>query len=280
VNKYDNGEKISCTFPDNKTYYPAGGSIAAVVKGWGEAADEFKRREEAARERKARGEVWVPKDCKTINEAYERIEQSNGALTTIVLGQREHSVDGGRLDIKCPVNIVGSPDVLDKSTIIVQGGIDIRSNIYGTVHVEHLTIRGSKKWGVDGYSSFTLNDLIIEQCGGCGVYAGGSSTIGRCCNVVISKCQEAGVCAGRGASIILEGRETSIYENCSGGNDYYYGLVVSGTSSKIQIVSPLTKESISKRNGGGGDWGAGWDANINQIEIIEEEKKKKIVKNI
>ena len=78
-----------------------------------------------------------------------------------------------------------------------------------------------------------------------------------------------------GASIILEGRETSIYENCSGGDSRHYGLGVYGTSSKIQIVSPLTKESISKRNGGRGDWGAIGGANINQIEIIEESKNKK-----
>ena len=151
-------------------------------------------------------------------------------------------------------------------------GID--EDINGTVHVEHLTIRGSKYSGVFGESSFTLNDLIIEQCGYCGVFADGSSTIGRCCNVVSRKCQQSGVWASSGASIILEGRETSIYENCSGGESYYYGLHVIHSSSKIQIVSPLTKESISKRNWGGRNWEAGGDANINQIEIIEESKKK------
>ena len=66
------------------------------------------------------------------------------------------------------------------------------------------------------------------------------------------------------------GRETSIYENCSGGVSYDYGLAVWGSSSKIQIVSPLTKESISKRNKGGGNWGATHGATMNQIEIIEE----------
>ena len=70
-------------------------------------------------------------------------------------------------------------------------------------------------------------------------------------------------------SIILEGRETSIYENCSEGGSKHYGLTVWHSSSKIQIVSPLTKESISKGNKGGGNWGAYEGANLNQIEIIE-----------
>ena len=156
------------------------------------------------------------------------------------------------MNIKCPVNIVSSPDVLDKSKIVVEGGIFIYRSVNGNVHVEHLTIRGSESCGVEGWSSFTLNDLIIEQCGEDGVLAEGSSTIGRCCNVVISKCQMNGVCAMDGASIILEGSETSIYENCLYGQVDDYGLEVFGSSSKIQIVSPLTKEKVSKRNGGEG----------------------------
>jgi hypothetical protein len=40
-------------------------------------------------------------------------------------------------------------------------------------------------------------------------------------------------------------------------------------SSKIQIVSPLTKESISKWNKGGGNWGTVFGATLNQIEKIE-----------
>ncbi len=34
-----------------------------------------------------------------------------------------------------------------------------------------------------------------------------------------------------------------------------YGLEAYEITAKIHIVSPLTKESISKNNGGGGNWG-------------------------
>jgi hypothetical protein len=94
-------------------------------------------------------------------------------VTAIVLGQGfqvvEESTDEdchsvNFLIIQCPVNIVGSRDVLNKSTIIVMSVFDV--NGYGNVHVEHLTMRQSKDCGVFGWSSVTLNDRIIEQCGG------------------------------------------------------------------------------------------------------------------
>ena len=57
-------------------------------------------------------------------------------VTTIVLGPGDHVVKGGMYDnylnIQCPVNIVGSRDVLDKSKIVVVGGFQI-----GDYNVEH-----------------------------------------------------------------------------------------------------------------------------------------------
>jgi hypothetical protein len=225
--------------------------------------------------------LHVPEDYSTLNDAYNKIIQSKGAVTTIMLGQGEYVVAestatlGGKnnyLNIKCPVNIVGSPHVLDKSNIVVVGGFqigDVFANVPGNVHVEHLTIRNKKGCGVKGYSSFTLNDLMIDQCRYPGVFASGS-TFARCFNISVSKSQYSGVYASEGASIILQGRDTSIYGNCLYGISDDFGLYVRGSSSKIQIVSPLTKESISKGNKGGGNWGAGGGATLNQIEIIEE----------
>jgi hypothetical protein len=223
----------------------------------------------------------VPEDYRTLNEGVKRVEQSKGAVTTIVLGQGEHVVEEdkngyNRLYIKCPVNIVGSPDVLDKSNIVVVGGLWIQgknaSNIHGNVHVEHLTIRGLKNNGVRAYSSFTLNDLMIDQCGYTGVWAMGSSTLARCTNIKVNKCQYSGVLADEGATIILEGTETLIGNNCLKEWARSYGLKVYLVSSKIQIVSPLTKESISKGNGG-----VGIGVGMVKLEPLKS-RKKEIIK--
>ena len=73
-----------------------------------------------------------------------------------------------------------------------------------------------------------------------------------------------------GATIILRGNRTLITDNCLDGYSGSYGLFVFRPSSKIQIVKPLTKEAISKGNKGGGNWGANYNATLNQIETIEE----------
>ena len=218
--------------------------------------------------------LHVPEDYRTLNEGYKRIEQSKGAVTTIVLGPGDHVVDEDEdeygmnyLNIKCPVNIVGSRDVLDKSKIVVVGGFKITAN---GVHVEHLTIRHKSGHGVWGKSSCTLTDLMIDQCKW-GVSASGSDAVLNCTNIMVSKCIYSGVVADRGGTIILRGNRTLITDNCLDGWSLHYGLDVHGPSSKIQIVKPLTKEAISKGNKGGGDWGADrYSATLNQIETIEE----------
>ena len=181
--------------------------------------------------------------------------------------------------IQCPVNIVGSRNVLDKRKIVVVGGFDIRAN---GVHVEHLTIRHKNETGVWGKSSCTLTDLMIGGCGYSGVWADGSDAVLNCLNIMVSKCIYSGVVAFEGGTIILSGTRTLITDNCLHGARYSYGLDVRRPSSKILIVKPLTKEAISKGNKGG-NWGAYLGASLNQIETIEEyierrhEKEKKYI---
>ena len=71
-----------------------------------------------------------------------------------------------------------------------------------------------------------------------------------------------------GASITLIGAKTTVHDNCTDENSAYYGLMVDGPSSTIQLVPPLTKETVSINNGGGGNYGAVGGGDNNQIQTI------------
>ena len=127
-------------------------------------------------------------------------------------------------------------------------------------------------FGVTGYSSFTMEDVLVEQCGWNGVWAGGAGIVGRCANVEVRQCGASGVYANSGASIKLIGAKTTVHHNCTRGKRYDCGLVIFGSSSStIQLVSPLTKEQVSFDNGGGGNWGAGNGADLIQIKTIPQQ---------
>ena len=203
--------------------------------------------------------LFVPEDCKTLKEAVTRVEQDS-RITTIVLGKGEHVVeafqdedgrDWNHLKINSAMQIVGRPDV-PKKKIVVVGGIWFEEGIPGNCHLQHLTLRQAKANGVVGQSSFTMDDVVVEQCDGYGVYADGTGVVGRCTNVEVRQCEWGGVFACRGASITLIGAKTTVHHNSTRGYSNQYGLTVYGSSSAtIQLVSPLTKEQVSLDNGGG-----------------------------
>ena len=188
-------------------------------------------------------------------------------LTTIVVGKGEHQIDGKSLYIASAMNIVGDPGV-PKSEIVVVGGIEFKSGIPGNCHLQHLTLRQAEMIGVFGWSSFTMDDVLVEQCGGDGVRASGYDVVGRCTNVEVRQCGGSGVAADNSASITLIGAKTTVHHNCTKGGSGEYGLTVDSSSSTIQLVSPLTKEQVSLDNGGGGNWGAQYGGDINQIKTI------------
>ena len=212
--------------------------------------------------------LYVPEDCRTLEEAVKRVQEDN-RLTTIVLGKGEHQIDGEYLKISSTVKIVGRPDV-PKEEIMVVGGIwfDVKKGIEENCHLQHMILRQAKNNGVFGESSFTMKDVIVEQCGQSGVIVLGTGVVGRCTNVEVRHCEQSGVVAAMGGSMTLFGAKTTVHHNCTT-TSYNYGLKVCSSSSTIQLVFPLTKEEVSIDNGGGGNWGAGWSVDINQIKTIQ-----------
>jgi hypothetical protein len=85
--------------------------------------------------------------------------------------------------------------------------------------------------------------------------------------VEVRQCGSSGVVAQGDASIILIGANTTVHHNCTNGTRGRYGLKVS-SSSTIRLCLPLTKETVSTDNGGGGNWGSGGGGDINEIKEI------------
>ena len=230
--------------------------------------DSAERNTAAAREK-----VRVPEDYKTLKEAVERVHK-DASLTTIIVGKGagEHRIDGDYLEILSAMNIVGDPGV-PRADIVILGGILFKYGIQGNCHLQHLTLHQAKGNGVWGQSSFTMEDVLVEECGYSGVRADSTGGVGRCTNVEVRQCGASGVKAQNGASITLMGKKTSVHHNCTKGGNNEYGLKVYGASSTIQLVFPLTKVIVSFNNNEDRkdrkwDWGAEQGGDINQIKTI------------
>ena len=107
-------------------------------------------------------------------------------------------------------------------------------------------------WSIWDGMSFHLFHLKIEKSGQFGVYVSDTerNTMSNC---QVSHSKYSGVEVDYGL-IIINGSGTSIHNNVTGGYSGNYGLHTS-SSSFIHLVSPLTKESVSINNGGGGNHG-------------------------
>jgi len=75
--------------------------------------------------------------------------------------------------------------------------------------------------------------------------------------------------------IELEGDQTKVDGNGTRGDSCFYGLFAYDTSDRIHLLFPLTKESVSTNNQGGGNYGGGGEIAIVDndgtiIEIIQE----------
>lgn len=199
------------------------------------------------------GTVFVPGQC-TLEQAVDWVNEDE-TKTTIVVGRGEYPIDRF-LNIFSAVNIVGDPRV-PREEIVVLGGIRFRKRV-GLCHLQHLTLRRSYRNGVYAESSFTMEDVLVERCGGYGVFAYGADA--RCTDVEVRQCGWSGV-MGDGASITLV--KTSVHDNCKRrrSRPYQdYDLKVSN-GSRILLVSPLNIGTI----------GAGYAGDIEQITIAPVE---------
>ena len=107
--------------------------------------------------------------------------------------------------------------------------------------------------------------MTFTQCE-YGVWA--RDTKGRLINCVITQCGRSEIRSSARALIELEGGQTKVDGNVTSGYSNHYGLHTFSTSSIIHLLFPLTKESVSTNNHGGGNYG-GWGGTIETVDALQ-----------
>ena len=108
--------------------------------------------------------------------------------------------------------------------------------------------------------------MTFTQCCYSGVVA--YNTKGRLINCVITQCGGSGICCSQNALIELEGDQTNVDGNVTSGDSGCYGLRTLYTSSRIHLLYPLTKESVSTNNHNGQNYNISDGESGGTIETI------------
>ena len=125
--------------------------------------------------------------------------------------------------------------------------------------LSNCTVTGAKENGIMGYgATMHLKNVCVELCRGCGVCVATTKLLSTTRNTMtdcnVNNNGKSGVCVMDGGCMTIDGGATTIHHNVLFGENFCYGLDTCDSSASIHLKS-LTKESISRKNGGGGNYG-------------------------
>ena len=215
----------------------------------------------------------------TLNQLVDRInevatEDPSNAPSVVFISNGLHELDSSR--VRCSLTLVGE----SREGTVLQGGIHIHANFVG---LETMTVIPSpSEFGVhlDGCVSFEGREFTIDGggCDGMMVSSCGQGTLTDC---IVTNCGGSGIKVCDGV-IHLHGERTEV-TRCTAHVDEdldneeegfvfnphqvwlretrreQYGLNVVNSFSRIILHAPLTKEFVSRNNGGGRNWGGNGD---------------------
>ena len=207
-------------------------------------------------------------------------EESSGNVPSVIfIDEGEYNAEGSYVTLKKPLSMYGAGS---GKTTLVGVGLKIQGEKRdGIAEIENLTIKGGKEQGLNAWEGMNviMRGCSIEECSSYGVVAYRADI--SCDDLQVVGCGESGVLACNNATITLSGQGTNIQENGTKGYDFSFGLDTSLNgldASYIHLLHPLTKEQISKDNGGGGNWGG--DGTIEQVSKSTFKKpRSKTIKN-
>ena len=172
--------------------------------------------------------------------------------TILFVKEGEYNEGDSDVDIHLPITIIGAGRehtfVDTKITIYGQKN-------HGEVVMKEMSVRNSKRHGLNGFGgmNFTLENMNFTECGGDGVKVW--KTHGKLINCQVTTSGGSGISCWNGGLVEVFGRKTRVTENCTKKKSDHRGLNANDSTSKIVLHSPLTKELISTKNCGGGNWG-------------------------
>ena len=194
-------------------------------------------------------------------------------MTCLVLAKCRYTYSGQFLPLQKPIKICGQgigETILDGFGLIIRGS---KSN--GSVVVEDLSIQGGTGNGLHAQNGM---DLIVRRCKvekflrhgvdaqNAHISCDDVQVVGCGWNGVLAQSSATASCESSG-TVKLSGENTRIEGNVTCGSSGHNGLYAYSTS-KIQIVAPLTKETISINNRGGRNWGGpGTIEQVKQVKI-------------
>ena len=223
----------------------------------------------------AKGKRMVVRNFQKEVSKFLLIKKEKKEKKVLLLRDGEYRVEVGDLDengsffeLEKPIKIYGQGR---GETTLVGFGLQIKGNKDGVVEIGDLKI---KDCGVFGLNADNGMNLIVKRCTmekchehGLRVWAADVS----CDDLQVTGCHGSGVCVFEG-TLKLNGEGTRIEGNVTEGDSNSYGVqAYKPSASKIQLVVPLTKETISINNGGGGNWGGSEEhGDIGTIEQVSE----------
>ena len=189
----------------------------------------------------------------------------------ITVTKDDYCADENYVTIGYPIMIIGAGQ--DKT--IIHGGFKIQEGTKEEgkrVELKGMTMKGSGGCGLHASNglSFLCKDMIFTLWGGHGVWA--RNTKGRLINCVVTQCKRSGIYCIQNALIELEGDQTKVDGNGTSGSSSSYGLAAYDTSSIIHLLFPLTKESVSTNNHGGGNYGSHLGGTIQTVNSFPEKE--------
>ena len=206
----------------------------------------------------------------SVKKGYNEAVQKGFKNIHLMQGTHTATRDSGRCSFAHPMTVSG--DGRGK-TIVEEYGFVVRGPKDQKITFIDFTIQKTKYFGLhaDNGMQFHCRRVAFDQLGlklegrGFGVKVDG--TKGRLTNCQVTKAVHCGIELGNGMSCIeLEGEETKISNNCTSSlTKEGYGME-SGSDkfSFILLKSPLTKEEVSTKNGGFGNFSG------RRIETVDE----------